>query len=77
MRWEGKEGGGDLLAVKAAAVVLGQGGEGGAHLPALRRAVARQVVGVIIAQGQEALQAGTAVVRPSTVVAMRQQQHQP
>lgn len=58
-------------------MVFGEGGEGGAHLAALGRAVARQVVGVIIAQGQEALQAGTAVVRPSTVVAVRQQQHQP
>jgi len=43
-------------------MVFGQSSEGGTHLPALRRAVTRQVVSVIITQRQEALQAGIAVL---------------
>ena len=64
-----------LLPIEAATVVFGKGSEGGAHLPALRGAVAGQVVSIIIAEGQETLQAGTAVVGPGTIIAMRQQQH--
>lgn len=57
-------------------MVFGQGSEGGTHLPALCRAVTRQVVSIIITQGQEALQAGTAVIRARTIIAVWQQQHQ-
>ena len=57
-------------------MVFGQGSEGGTHLPALCRAVTWQVVSIIITQGQEALQAGTAVIRARTIIAVWQQQHQ-
>ncbi len=56
-------------------MVFGQSSEGGTHLPVLRRAVTRQVVSVIITQRQEALQAGTAVIRARTIITMWQQQH--
>ena len=39
----------DLLPVDPAAVLFGQGCEGGVHLTALCRAMTRQVVGVVIA----------------------------
>ncbi len=57
-------------------MVFGQGSEGGAHLPALCRAVTGQVVSIIITQRQEALQAGSAVIRACTIIPMWQQQHQ-
>ena len=50
--------------------------EGGLYLAALRGAGAGQVVRVIVAQRQEALQARAGVVRPLTVIAVRQRDHQ-
>ena len=60
----------DLLPVEDIAMFFGQGSEGGSHLAALCWAVPWQVVCIIVAQAQEALQPGTAVIRASTVVAM-------
>ena len=57
-------------------MVFGESREGGSHLAALGRAVPRQVVCIVVAQAEEALQAGTAVVWPCPVIAMGQQQHQ-
>ena len=58
-----------------ATMLFGKGCESGAHLAPLCRAVARQVVSIIIAQRQEALKACTAVIRASTVIAVWQHQH--
>lgn len=66
----------NLLPVEDVAMVLGEGSEGGSHLAALGWAVAWQVVCIVIAQAQEALQPGTAVVRPRPIIAMGQQQDQ-
>lgn len=57
-------------------MVLGESSEGGGHLAALGRAVPRQMVGIIVAQAEEALQAGAAVVWPCPIIAVGQQQHQ-
>lgn len=66
----------NLLPVEDIAMVFGKSSEGGSHLAALGRAVARQVVRIIIAQAQKALQARTAVIRPCPIIPVGQQQHQ-
>ena len=51
--------------------------EGGRDLAALRRGAARKVVGVVVAELQEALQARAGVVRALPLKPVRQHQHQP
>ena len=65
----------DLLPVDVAAMLSGEGREGGTHLAPLCRTVPRQVVSIIIAQRQEPLQACTAVIWASTIIAMGQHEH--